>query len=79
MDDDKTPKRPRATGLLAFGCGTPLFLYGASYIYLRLTHELINYGHFIGGPNALRRHISFSMTEVVYAPLIMLEVFLRGL
>lgn len=78
MDDNETRKRPGATGLLAFGCGTPLFLYGTSYIYLRLTHELINYGHFIAGPNALGRNMSLAMTELVYRPLIMLELFLRG-
>lgn len=78
MDDSAPPRRSGAS-LLAFGCLTPLVLYGVGYIYLRLSHELINYGHFIAGPNALHRHISVSITELVYAPLIMLEVFIRDL
>ncbi|MFK7999306.1 MAG: hypothetical protein AB8H86_06895 [Polyangiales bacterium] len=78
MDAKETRRRPGAN-LLAFGCGTPLFLYGAGYIYLRLSHQLINYGHFIGGPNALRGGFGFTTSELVYAPLVMLEVFVRGL
>lgn len=77
VDHETTRVRPGAS-LIAFGCGSPLLLYGVGYFYLRLTHALINYGHFIAGPNFFDRRIP-TLVEFFYLPLITLEELVRGL
>ena len=59
---------PRIELLLAFllGCGLP-GLYGAGYVWARLTHRLVWYGSFVARPNA-GSGIGQSAWEILFAP-----------
>lgn len=51
-------------------------LYGAGYVWARLTHRLVWYGSFVARPNA-GSGIGFSDFELFFAPLTFSEEVIR--
>jgi hypothetical protein len=56
---------------------SPPALYAGVYGYARVTHRLVNYGHFIARPHATHG-IGFTWWEVVFLPATELESGVRG-
>ena len=60
-------KLPRLELMLVFLLGALPVLYGAGYVWARLTHRLVWYGSFVARPHALSG-IGYSDWELLFAP-----------
>jgi hypothetical protein len=73
------PRRASALPFVLSSFAVLSFGYCGAYLWARATHELVNYGSFIGRPRASAGPgIGYSDWELAFFPLILVESTLRS-